>query len=109
MAFELTSEAFEDGGTIPVRYTCDGENVSPPLAWSGAPEGTKSFALFVEDPDAPRGTFDHWIVYDIPADAEGLPEDAGASPRLEAPGGPLQGKNDFGDVGWGGPCPPRGR
>ena len=61
MAFELTSEAFEDGGTIPVRYTCDGENVSPPLAWSGAPEGTKSFALFVEDPDAPRDPWP-WLV-----------------------------------------------
>jgi hypothetical protein len=109
MAFELTSEAFEDGGTIPVRYTCEGEDVSPPLAWSGAPEGTKSFALVVDDPDAPRGTFDHWIVYEIPSHAAALPEGVGPSPRLENLGGSLQGKNGFGNVGWGGPCPPPGR
>jgi Raf kinase inhibitor-like YbhB/YbcL family protein len=109
MAFELTSEAFLDGGMIPVRYTCEGEDVSPPLAWSGAPEDTRSFGLVVEDPDAPRGTFDHWIVYHIPAHAAALPEDLGDSPRLENLGGSLQGKNDFGNVGWGGPCPPPGR
>jgi Raf kinase inhibitor-like YbhB/YbcL family protein len=109
MAFELTSDAFEDGGTIPVRYTCDGDNVSPPLAWSGAPEGTKSFALVVRDPDAPRGTFDHWIVYEIPGHAAALPEGVGPSPRLDNLGGSLQGNNGFGKVGWGGPCPPPGR
>lgn len=109
MAFELTSEAFEEGATIPVRYTCEGEDVSPPVAWSGAPEDTQSFALVVEDPNAPRGAFDHWIVYDIPPHAAALPEDLGDSPRLENLGESLQGKNDFGKVGWGGPCPPPGR
>ncbi|HET6362279.1 MAG TPA: YbhB/YbcL family Raf kinase inhibitor-like protein [Gemmatimonadota bacterium] len=107
--FQLTSEAFEDGGVIPVRYTCEGEDVSPPLAWSGVPEGTKSLALVVDDPDAPRGTFDHWIVYEIPAHATALPEDLDDSPRLEDLGGSLQGRNGFGKVGWGGPCPPPGR
>ena len=106
---QLTSEAFEDGGVIPVRHTCDGEDVSPPLAWSGAPAGTKSFALLVDDPDAPRESFDHWIAYDIPAAATTLPEGVDDSPRLASLGGSRQGRNGFGKVGWGGPCPPPGR
>jgi Raf kinase inhibitor-like YbhB/YbcL family protein len=96
---ELRSDAFEDGGEIPARYTCDGEDVSPPLSWSGVPEGTVAFALVADDPDA--GGFVHWVLADIPADATELPEGEG-----DAIGMP--GRNDFGRPGWGGPCPPRG-
>jgi len=102
MPFALTSSAFADGQTIPRRHTCDGENVSPPLSWGGAPAGTLSFALLMDDPDAPRGTFTHWLVYDIPRDAtrfpEGLPH--GQAGRMLA--------NDFGRAAYGGPCPPQG-
>jgi Raf kinase inhibitor-like YbhB/YbcL family protein len=99
----LTSSAFRDGDDIPKRYTCDGENVSPPLAWSGAPAATKSFALLCDDPDAPRGTWRHWGVYDLGPQANSLPEGAGK------PGGGLkQAVNDFGHDSYGGPCPPHG-
>lgn len=108
MAFELTSSAFESGGAIPSRYTCDGEDVSPPLAWGDPPEGTKTYALIVDDPDAPGGTFVHWVVYDVPGHFGDLPEDVGGAQRLENLGEAKQGENGFGDVGWGGPCPPRG-
>src|SRR5918993_1371023 len=74
MSFTLTSDAFKDGEWIPRRFTCEGEDLSPPLAWSGAPEGTQSFALLVDDPDAPRGTFTHWILFDVPVDVTGLDE-----------------------------------
>lgn len=96
---QLRSPAFEPGGRIPARYTCDGEDVSPPLEWSEAPEGTGAFALIVEDPDA-RG-FVHWLLSDIPADVTELPE--GEGDTIGTPG-----VNDFGRIGWGGPCPPRG-
>ena len=93
----VTSTAFTDGGPIPGKHSCDGEDVSPPLAWTGAPEGTAAFALIVDDPDA-RG-FIHWAVADIPADTTELAEGGGAG---------TEGSNDFGRNGWGGPCPPSG-
>lgn len=97
--FELTSPAFEHGQRIPRKHTCEGEDVSPPLAWSGVPEGTGSLALVVDDPDAPGGTFTHSRAWGIDAGAGGLGEG-------EAP--PFEDRNDFGSVGWGGPCPPPG-
>jgi len=102
----VRSAAFTDRGAIPVRHTCDGENVSPPLSWLGAPKGTVSYALIVDDPDAPRGTFVHWLLYDLPASVESLPEAVPTLERLE--NGALQGRNDAGRLGYSGPCPPRG-
>lgn len=111
MAMTLTSTAFNHGGAIPVRHTCDGEDVSPPLAWSGVPAGTKSLALIVDDPDAPdpdapKMVWVHWVVYNIPAAAAGLPEGAAAR---NLPAGTLLGRNDWKDARYGGPCPPIGR
>jgi len=103
---ELTSSAFEEGGSIPSLYTCDGKDTSPPLSWSGAPPDTKTFALILDDPDAPRGTWVHWILWNLPATATELKEALPAIPHL--PSGALQGKNDSGDSGYGGPCPPSG-
>ena len=103
MTLRLTSPAFVDDGEIPVRFTCDGEDVSPPLAWSGAPTATQSFVLICRDPDAPRGTWYHWGVFDIPATLEGLAEHC----RPQA-SGLMQALNDFGQQGYGGPCPPPG-
>jgi Raf kinase inhibitor-like YbhB/YbcL family protein len=106
MALQLTSSAFHDGQAIPKKYTCDGQDVSPELAWSGAPGETKSMALIVDDPDAPAGVWVHWVIYDLPPDARGLPE---VVPRdRELRNGARQGKNDFGKIGYGGPCPPSG-
>ncbi len=111
MPLTLTSSAFADGGEMPKRYTCEGENVSPPLAWSGAPEGTRSFALIVDDPDAPdpkapKMTWVHWILFNIPAASTMLPE----AVRPEAlPAGTEEGLNDWRKRGYGGPCPPIGR
>jgi hypothetical protein len=107
MAFTLRSAAFEPGSRIPQIYTCDGRDISPPLRWSNAPPGTKSFALICDDPDAPMGTWVHWVVYNIPADTDRLSEALPSSEQLE--GGALQGGNDFGRTGYGGPCPPRGK
>lgn len=104
---KLTSSAFADGELIPARYTADGENVSPPLRWTGAPGNTKSFALICDDPDAPRGTWLHWVLFDLPADCTGLPE--GVPTSGELPGGGRQGKNDFRRSGYGGPSPPPGK
>ncbi|MFQ5679268.1 MAG: YbhB/YbcL family Raf kinase inhibitor-like protein [Gemmatimonadota bacterium] len=104
---ELTSDAFADGGEIPVPHTCDGEDLSPALSWSGPPEGTTSLALIADDPDAPVGTWVHWVVYRIPPELRGLPEGVPADPEL--PDGTRQGRNDFRRVGYGGPCPPPGR
>ncbi|HVX40843.1 MAG TPA: YbhB/YbcL family Raf kinase inhibitor-like protein [Gemmatimonadaceae bacterium] len=104
----ITSSAFTADGQIPQRYTCDGENVSPPLAWSGAPSGTASFALAVEDPDAPGGTFLHWLIYDIPATTTALPEGVDTSGAPANLGGAHQGRNGFKGIGYGGPCPPAG-
>ncbi|VBB42959.1 conserved exported hypothetical protein [uncultured Desulfatiglans sp.] len=105
-AMELKSIAFEEGKPIPVQYTCDGPDVSPPLTWSGVPAGTKSLALICDDPDAPMGTWVHWVYYDIPAEAGGLPE-AVRPDEKPSPGG-THGKNDFRKLGYGGPCPPGG-
>jgi Raf kinase inhibitor-like YbhB/YbcL family protein len=97
-SFRLTSTAFADGGAIPALYTCDGKERSPPLAWSGAPEGAASFALVVEDPDAPRGTWDHWLLWNVKVNS--LPEGS--------EGGGTSGTNSWGRTGYGGPCPPSG-
>lgn len=106
MQIPITSPAFEDGGMIPQQYTCYGDNISPPLSWGSVPEGTKSIALIVDDPDAPRGTFVHWVLYDLPADVQDLPEDL---PRdKEFPVGGKQGINSTNELGYYGPCPPSG-
>lgn len=102
----ISSEAFADGTPVPVRHTCDGEDLSPPFRWTGVPVGTRSFALICDDPDAPRGTWVHWVLWNLPADAVELGE--GVPPRPELPSGARQGVNDGGDVGYGGPCPPPG-
>jgi hypothetical protein len=91
---------------IPSKYTCDGADISPPLAWSGLPEGTKSIAIINDDPDAPMGTWVHWVIYNIPPTAQGLAEDIKRVEKL--PDGTLQGKNSWGRIGYGGPCPPGG-
>ena len=106
MAITVTSTAFEEGGRIPRQYTGDGADVSPPLAWTGVPEGTKSIALICDDPDAPVGTWVHWVLYSLPADTTGLPEGVPADRELED--GARQGTNDFRNIGYGGPAPPRG-
>lgn len=108
VTFDLTSPAFEDGGAIPVAHTCDGEDASPALAWSGGPDGVAAWALTVTDPDAPGGTFTHWVLYEIPASVAELPGGIAPGERADAPTGALQGANGFGNLGWGGPCPPRG-
>ena len=108
MSFSITSTAFNEGGPIPVQHTCDGADLSPPLAWSGVPQGTGAFALIADDPDAPGRTWVHWVLYDVPATLGGLPENVS---KAEAPrdlGGAVQGRNDSRDVGYGGPCPPPG-
>jgi Raf kinase inhibitor-like YbhB/YbcL family protein len=104
---QLTSTAFSEGAAIPAKYTGDGQDISPPLHWDGAPEATKSFALVCDDPDAPRGTWVHWVVWNLPADQHELSEGVPTTPDL--PSGARQGKNDFGKVGYGGPAPPRGK
>jgi Raf kinase inhibitor-like YbhB/YbcL family protein len=106
MAMKLTSAAFQDGGLIPQKHTCDGEDVSPPLTWSDLPNETRSLALIADDPDAPRGTWVHWVLYDLPPDARELPE--AVPPTESLPNGAKQGRNDFGKIGYGGPCPPGG-
>ena len=106
MAMELTSSAFAEGARIPARYTCAGEDVSPPLKWSDAPERAESLALICDDPDAPRGTWVHWVLYGLPADVTELAEAVPATETL--PNGAMQGTTDFGRVGYGGPCPPPG-
>ncbi len=106
MAFELRSSAFSAEETIPDRYTCEGADVSPPLKWANAPEGTQEYALICEDPDAPGGTFTHWLLYGIPPEIEELPEDVPQDGTLSW--GAVQGRNDFGNTGYGGPCPPIG-
>jgi Raf kinase inhibitor-like YbhB/YbcL family protein len=107
MAFSLTSPAFADGAAIPVRHTCDGPDASPPLAWSGAPAGTRSFALIMDDPDAPAGTWVHWVLYNLPAALAELPDTVAKVEALDL-GGARQGRNDFRHPGYGGPCPPPG-
>ena len=104
---QLTSTAFTEGAAIPAKHTCDAKNVSPPLKWSGVPAGTRSLALIVDDPDAPGGTWVHWVLYDLPATASELAEDAPKSQYVA--GGAKQGLNDFRHLGYGGPCPPPGK
>jgi len=110
MAFQLTSPSFGPQGEIPTKFTCEGGDVSPALAWSGVPEGTKSLALIVDDPDAPdpkapKMTWVHWVLYNLPPSASGLPEDV----KSALPSGTREGQNDWKRTGYGGPCPPVGR
>jgi Raf kinase inhibitor-like YbhB/YbcL family protein len=105
MGMKLQSSAFDDGDRLPKRHSCDGEDMSPPLSWSGAPEDTRSFAIFCDDPDAPSGSFHHWAMYDIPKTTRELPE--GFASKVER-SLILQGTNDFGKSGYGGACPPKG-
>jgi Raf kinase inhibitor-like YbhB/YbcL family protein len=102
MDLQMRSSAFEPGGDIPTKYTCDSHDVSPPLEWNGTPGGTQSFALICDDPDAPRGTWSHWVLYNIPPDVTRLAE------GVQGLQGAAEGRNDFGRMGYGGPCPPRG-
>ncbi|MBL8381949.1 MAG: YbhB/YbcL family Raf kinase inhibitor-like protein [Burkholderiales bacterium] len=114
-SFTLTSPDFRAGGSLGMEqvyggFGCTGQNISPALAWSGAPAGTRSFALLVHDPDAPTGGAGwwHWLVLNIPASATGLPKNAGAADGANLPAGAVQVATDFGSPGWGGPCPPAG-
>ena len=102
MALKLTISAFADGGAIPRLHTCDGADVSPSVEWSGAPSRTRSFTLIMDDPDAPGGTWNHWLLYDLPSDIFTLAQ--GYQPGKTG----VSGTNDFGRTGYGGPCPPRG-
>lgn len=106
MALELNSPVFNQGELIPRKYTCDGDDISPPLQWSGFPGGTKSFALICDDPDAPVGTWDHWVLYNISAKMSALPE--GVSSDADLSDGSRNGRNSWGQLGYGGPCPPGG-
>lgn len=103
---KLESPTFTDNGMIPSLHTCDGQDLSPPLSWDSPPVGTQSLALIVDDPDAPGQIFVHWVLYDLPPEIQQLPQGAGNQDRLT--GGGTQGKNDFGNLGYGGPCPPSG-
>ena len=106
MTIKVTSSAFEDQGMIPAKYTCQGQNISPPLQFEMGIEGTRSIALICDDPDAPIGTFVHWVMFNLPADTKTLAENIPAADTLK--NGARQGKNDFGKTGYGGPCPPSG-
>lgn len=106
MAITLTSSAFAEGALIPRRHTCDGEDVSPPLTLTGIPDGTQSVALICDDPDAPVGTWVHWVLFNLPADLVELPAEIPGDETLN--NGAIHGKNDFGRLGYGGPCPPGG-
>ncbi len=106
MALQISSSAFVNGKTIPVKYTCDGQKVSPPLNWGEPPVSARSFALIVDDPDAPARTFVHWVLYNLPASARGLPEGVASVATLSD--GSRNGKNSAGQSGYTGPCPPSG-
>jgi hypothetical protein len=103
---ELTSEAFGPQEAIPQRFTCDGEDISPPLSWSAPPDATRSFVLIMDDPDAPMGTWVHWVLFNVPSDERALPENVPAEEQLSD--GSLHGKNSWGRSDYGGPCPPSG-
>lgn len=107
MSFTISSASFQNGDDIPKKFTCQGADVSPELSWKEAPQGTRSFALIADDPDAPAGTWTHWLVYDLAADTHGLDENV--SKIDELPNGGRQGRNDFRKIGYGGPCPPAGK
>lgn len=104
MSFQIESTAFSAGGAILKKCTCDGSDLSPQLSWRKAPEGAQSFALIMDDPDAPVGTWVHWVLYDLPGHTQGLPEGVAKEEQLDS--GARQGRNDFGNIGYGGPCPP---
>lgn len=106
MDIQLNSSVFENEGMIPSKYSCDGEDISPPLSWPSVPERTQTIALIADDPDAPMGTFVHWVLFNLPADVQELPEDVPSEKKLD--NGALQGTNDFKKIGYGGPCPPGG-
>lgn len=107
MAINIISNSFENGEIIPRKFTCDGDDISPELSWEPIPVGTKSFALIADDPDAPVGTWTHWLLYDIPANFTALPENIAKTAKV--PGIGKQGVNDFRKLGYGGPCPPVGK
>ena len=107
MPLQLTSSAFRQGEKIPSKFTGDGADVSPALAWPVAPFGTRSFALICDDPDAPRGTWVHWVLFNVPSDQQALEEGVPTTAKLA--NGALQGTNDFGKIGYGGPAPPPGK
>lgn len=107
MAFAISSASFQNGGAIPKKFTCDGADVSPELSWTNFPAGAQSFALIADDPDAPVGTWTHWVLFDVPTKTASLPE--GVPKVDEIPGGGRQGRNDFRKIGYGGPCPPPGK
>jgi Raf kinase inhibitor-like YbhB/YbcL family protein len=107
MAFTISSRGFPNGGEIPKKFTCDGADVSPELAWSGPPAGTQSFALIADDPDAPVGTWTHWVLFNLPASVSSLTENV--SKLDELPNQARQGRNDFRKIGYNGPCPPPGK
>ena len=106
MSFALTSSAVHPDQPLPMRYSCDGAHLSPPLAWSGAPQDATTFTLIVDDPDAPHGIFTHWLLFNLPADTDHLDEHIPPTPHLA--NGAIQGRNDFGGSGYGAPCPPHG-
>jgi Raf kinase inhibitor-like YbhB/YbcL family protein len=106
MTLFLSSPRFEEGEDIPIEYTCDGQDISPPLSWGGPPSETQSFALIMDDPDPPGGVFTHWLLFNLPPDSRELPE--AVAPDNEPPNGALQGQNSFGAIGYCGPCPPPG-
>lgn len=108
MALELTSDAFTNGQSIPAKYSCTGKNISPALTWNGPPAGAQSFALIMDDPDAPMGTWVHWVLFNIPANARNLPEDLPLTGKNVDPNAIYVGKNSWGDTRYGGPCPPSG-
>ncbi|MFQ5810567.1 MAG: YbhB/YbcL family Raf kinase inhibitor-like protein [Armatimonadota bacterium] len=105
---EIQSPAFSDDGPIPRAHTCDGADISPPLAWSGMPSDAKALALIVDDPDAPAGTWVHWVLYDLPPAVDNLPSGLPTDPQISQPVQARQGTNDFQRSGYGGPCPPPG-
>ena len=106
MPLAISSPAFSNGGSIPKKFTCDGPDSSPQLSWKDAPAKTQTFALIMDDPDAPVGTWVHWVLYNLPATSNGLPEAVEKQEQLSS--GALQGRNDFRKIGYGGPCPPAG-
>jgi Raf kinase inhibitor-like YbhB/YbcL family protein len=107
MSLTTSSASFRSGGEIPKKFSCDGEDVSPQISWKGAPDGTQEFVLIADDPDAPAGTWTHWVLYDLPASSTSLSEGLPKSEQL--PDGSKQGRNDFRKIGYDGPCPPPGK
>jgi len=105
-AMRITSAAFKEGEMIPQKYTCDGDDISPPLSWEGVPSNAKSLAIINDDPDAPAGTWVHWVIFNMPPDGKGLKENMSTDKNLSD--GTRQGTNDFPNIGYGGPCPPGG-